>query len=80
MKRILISCYYGQVIVNTQISTPRENVVEEARIHFQETLGEPIIGLPNLTYETESQWRKRCNDETDKGNGFIWSQVPEISI
>lgn len=76
MKKVLISCYYGQVFVECPRSTSKEDVFQAARGYFQEKLERPIITLENYTYETESEWMKRKIADMDRGEE--WRDIPVI--
>ncbi|MCQ4924941.1 hypothetical protein NE686_17710 [Tissierella carlieri] len=80
MKNVLISCYHGEVFVKCSKSIKRKKILEAVRGYFQDNLGKPIIGLPNVSYETESQWSKRMASDMDKGKDDIWSLIPTINI
>lgn len=80
MKKVLISCYYGQVFIKAPRNLERRLITDKARSHFQELYKKPIIDLPDLNYETESEWFKKKVKDIDKGNEFLWDDIPVIEL
>lgn len=79
-KRVLISCWYGEVFVDAPVNTKKEDIINEARGYFQEKEGRAIIDLPNLTYKTESAWRKDLHKAMDIGEEWKFKEIPVIEI
>lgn len=81
MKKVLISSYEGgQVFVEASRNASKEDIYQAVRGYIQEKTGKPITSLSNYTYETESVWRKKKLQDEEKGEGFLWDDIPVISM
>lgn len=81
MKKVLISSYEGgQVFVDAPRNASKEDIYQAVRGYIQEKTGKPITSLSNYTYETESEWQKRKLASEEGGEGFLWDDIPVITI
>jgi hypothetical protein len=81
MKKILVTSYEGgQVFVEAPRNTSKEAIFQAVRSYVQEKTGKPITSLSNYTYGTESEWQKRKLASEERGEGFLWDDIPVITI
>lgn len=81
MKKVLVTSYEGgQVFVDAPRNASKEDIYQAVRGYIQEKTGKPITSLSNCTYETESVWRKKKLQDEEKGQGFLWEDIPTITI
>ena len=79
-KRVLVSCHYGEVFVDAPVNTKKFDIIYEARGYFQEKEGRAIIDLPNLSYKTESAWRKDLHKAMDISEEWKFKEIPVIEM
>jgi len=81
MKKVLVTSYEGgQIFVEAPKNTSKEDIFQAVRGYIQEKTGKPITSLSNYTYETESVWKKKKLQDEEKGQGFLWENIPTITI
>ena len=81
MKKILVSSYEsGEIFVVCPQNTSRGKIFEAVRSYTQEKTERPVITLSNYSYETESKWQKRKLASEERGEGFLWDDIPVIRL
>jgi|GEM_PF-6485043 len=81
MKKVLVTSYEGgQVFVEASRNASKEDIYQAVRGYIQEKTRKPIMSLSNYTYETESEWQKRKLASEERGEGFLWDDIPVITI